>query len=179
MASPLIRNVPLKVKQPVQWQLDENDSVASVTNRALGNEFANAIVAVATGTYDSVVSVEKKYPPFKQVFWDDSKYNPPLANTHLSYELSSQIDDIERSWKKAGHRFTTDRRMARHIAFTGLRGPTKSEEYPYCMERPQKLVGRKREIKPFAVAHKYNKPVERVSDVLVSFCHNSLQNIFE
>ena len=136
-----------------QWKLDVVASEQSI----LGDQFADAVALVATGNYDRLVQKAHK-PPQKTIFWEEPKYNPPIANTHICYEYDAFYKEDERYWQRTGNRFMTGKR----IDPPNFEGPRKYEEVPHCIEKPIKMYGRKREEMPFVRAHPYNKPVHRI-----------------
>lgn len=138
-----------------KWRYDEDSEAA-----LLGSEFAFAVASLASGNYEAV-KPKKKAVPTKKVFWDEKKYNPPLANTHISYEFDAHIKPTERYWSRCGSKFTNDLKLAKHVHDAALMGPVKPVEFPHCFERPITVQERKGIIRPFSRSHKYTKPIER------------------
>ncbi len=155
-----------EAKINARWQM-EQESESSV----MGMQFAKAIASIAVGQYKDLAEVKKKkkvFPPFKKIFYDEVRYNPPLGNTHMSYEYNAHYKEEERYWKRTGTKFSDDPKVGNyHLPDQGPKNPP---EFPYCMERPVKVYGRSREVQPFATAHKYNKPVERTVNHEVFSC---------
>jgi hypothetical protein len=145
-----------KIAQKSIWQLEQESESA-----VIGSEFARVIASLANGNYSTLAPLKKKIPPFKKLFWDEEKYNPPLANTHITYEYDAHIKPTDRYWLRTGNKFSRDRRIARRIDDAALKGPIKPIEFPQCMELSSKVYERKRLIRPFLKAHVYNKPIER------------------
>ena len=89
------------------WRLQGQE--ISDTDRAyIGMEFAHVITQLAKGRYVDPKSMEPKAKPFKQVFWDDPLYNPPLRNTHICYEYDAQINEAESYWRRGGKKFSDE-----------------------------------------------------------------------
>lgn len=143
----------VKQKEPT-WQMEKKTEASY-----MGNQFALAIAAVAAGTFDELIKKQKaKEPePIRKVFWEEKRFNPPLANTHISREYDAHEIEQKRYWNSKGVSFT----MGPRIKEVNLAGPLKPAEFPKLFEKGTKSISRVRQIRPFSRAHKYNKPVTR------------------
>lgn len=150
-----------------RWVLDDDDnpSIASV----FGREFARSVASqsVQTRSQSDISSLsdrrkkKKEYPPFKQIFWDEPRYNPPIGNTHQSHEFDAQYNEINAHWKRSGKKFSDEPRIAKETFREAPGGPDKPMEFPQCFEQPVKYWGRERYIHPLERAHMYTKPHDR------------------
>lgn len=139
-----------------KWKLDERTG-----DELLCTQFSKAIASKSKG--DVEISRRVVYPAFKPLFIEDSKYNPSLSNTHMSYEYESYHKEQTEHWKKVGMSFQKDPRFSKEDK--SPRGPTKPAEFTGIFEKPQKVFGRTRKIRPFARAHPYMKPFDRSAPV--------------
>lgn len=158
----------IQFTKPVgQHNLEENKwkYVHDTEESVLGHQFAHTVYLKSQGKYDGIVrdakNKKKKFPAFKPLFWDNPLYNPPIANTHMCYEYDAFYKEESKYWSRvnAGAKFSNDPQRAKQ--YHGDHGPFKPEEFPHVMEKPVKLYGRSRVVRPFEVAHEYTKPVER------------------
>lgn len=132
------------------WRLVE-DKEDSLVN----DEFASTIASISNGTYikkDEDPRLRAKQAAFKPMFWDDPKNNPPIGNTHMSYEFDAQFSEMNKHWKKSGKRFSDEPRIAKDSFFDRPGGPMKPEEIPYLISKPERVFGRKRDVNALMVA---------------------------
>eukprot|EP01034_Spumella_vulgaris_P022313 gene22313-28431_t len=77
----------------------------------------------------------------------------------MSYEFGAYEKEEKKHWSTGGNVFTGEPRLADMTKSYG--GPTIPAEIHSFFEKPVKVYGRTRQERPFATAHKYQKPVER------------------
>lgn len=143
------------------WRL-QGQAISDTDQAHIGEEFAHVIASISNGVLDHPKDTSPTSKPFKQVFWDDARHNPPLRNTHMCYEMDAQIKEGQRYWKKSGKKFSDEPRLAKiPMNDPNNEGPTKPEEFPNCFGKPSKVFDRTREVRPFSRARGYNKPIER------------------
>jgi hypothetical protein len=135
---------------------DSNVSFDSGGSSISDNQFATVIALMAHG---QVQRRPKEYPAFKQAsYLEDTKYNPALANTHLSYD-DAYYKESKQFWGNGkGQKFVQG---PRKIDLDINKGhiPEGKREIPCFSEEPVKVFGRSRLVgDPFAQARKYTKP---------------------
>lgn len=143
-----------KNRENVKWRL-ENTSEASV----LGNQFAQVIMMVASGSADQVLHKKKAIPPCKTVFWEEPRFNPAIENTNDTYAHNAHRIEETNNWKKGGKRFVGGPRFA----VEPNKGPTLPAEYAHLYEKPTVVFERSGQLRPFSRARQFNKPHEHCS----------------
>jgi len=113
------------------WILDDG------LNNLLDSKFARTIAAKSRGGWENP---KKTYKPFKKAFFDEEKYNPSLANAHISYEFEAQLNESARHLQRSGISFTKETRFAIESD-----GPQKRDQVPFVFDKPQKVFGRSRQ----------------------------------
>lgn len=145
------------------------DDSASASSNAInvspqvkyGTEFAEVIQAISHGqnVYNNLSKVT--YPPFKSLYWNETRYNPALKNTHISHEFDSQYNEMRKYWAKCGKKFSNEPRICTAMDDNNEKnrtqhqqGPLKRDSYEKFYELPVKVFGRTRVIRPFSRAAK-------------------------
>lgn len=169
------------------WKLEDNTSESLA-----GYRFAATVAALASGASIDKIAPRPKNHPVKKIFWEEPRFNPPMAYGHIDYSidahitlsttvpltyLSYSIDGnlvhsllwchvivAKANWKRGGKKFRTGLRfeVEREVL-----GPLMPEEHRQFFEKPTKTFGRRRELNHLNVARAYNKPAERFNDSCV------------
>lgn len=103
---------------------------------------------------------QKYYPPFRQTFFQDTRFLPALSYTHICYEFDAQLGEMDTHWKRAGKKFSDEPARGKP-KFSAENGPKIPVEWPNFAEREQKVFGAKRKIMPFSISKKYTAPLDR------------------
>ena len=136
------------------------DSTSTVESIEQGNDFARTISQISKGEYEPEKAT---YPKFKTTFWEESQYNPSIANTQqIGYDHNAHSVEQTNYWKKKGHVISQTKRFVEPPP-PKLAGPKKTEQYPHFFEKGEVYYGRSRKINPFATAKQYTKPLDRVN----------------
>lgn len=151
----------VKSKSSSKWRLDNEDSLHGTMSQSslLGSQFARTIAAISQGYDVNGTRAKKSYPPFKDLFWYDKRFNPALEYTHISYEYDAQFKEMEKHWSRAGKKFSDEPRIGKKSLYESPGGPNKKESYANFFELPTKVFPRARELRPFSrisQAHLYN-----------------------
>ena len=134
----------------------------------LGEEFAQFVqqkafecsLEMSQGLNAPTKEPLKDYPAFRKSIFEDTKYIPALANTHLCYEYDAQFKEMNKHWSRAGKKFSDEPRLGKP-PFSANNGPKKPEEFPHFNEREVKVFGKERQILPFSTSKKYTAPHDR------------------
>jgi hypothetical protein len=103
---------------------------------------------------------QKYYPPFRQTFFQDTRFLPALSYTHICYEFDAQFGEMDKHWKRAGKKFSDEPARGKP-QYSAENGPRIPFEWPNYAEREQKVFGAKRKIMPFSTSKKYTAPLDR------------------
>jgi hypothetical protein len=137
-----------------------NDPTSTDQSIQSGDDFAHTISYISKGEYEPEKAT---YPRFKKSFWEESQYNPSIANTQVpGYEHNAHEKEQTSHWKKKGNVMSLEKRFPEPRPKNET-GPTKSSSYSHFFEPGVQYYGRKREINPFATAKAYAKPLDRVN----------------
>ena len=93
------------------WKIEEEDE-----DFLVNDEFAKSIAEMSKASGRSTPGSKAKKSPsrvkaFRPVHWDEPMYNPPIGNTHMSYEFDAQFSEMEKHWKKGGTKFSDEPRV--------------------------------------------------------------------
>lgn len=135
-----------------KWRY-ENTSEASV----LGNQFAQVIMMVASGSADQVLNKKKVQSPCKKIFWEEPRFNPAIENTNDTYAHNAHHLEETKYWKRKGKRFVTGPRFAPEAP---THGPLIPGEIKHLFEKPTVVFERSGQLRPFSRARKFNVPHE-------------------
>lgn len=136
-----------------------NDSTSTVESIQNGEDFANTISHISKGEF---TPERAKYPRFRKIFYEESQYNPSIANTHqVGYEHNAHQIEQRSHWSKTGHVVSLEERFPDPKPQNET-GPVKPSEHPHFFEKSVKYFGRNRQLNPFHTAHQYTKPLDRV-----------------
>jgi len=141
------------------WKLEDTTSESLA-----GYRFAATIAALASGASIDKIAPKPKSHHVKKVFWEEPRFNPPIAYGHIDYAIDAHITLTKANWKRGGKKFRTGLRfeVEREVL-----GPLIPEEHRQFFEKPTKTFGRRRELNHLDVARAYNKPAERFNDTCV------------
>jgi hypothetical protein len=128
-----------------------------------GNVFSNTISTISKGNF---VPEKKKYPQFRTTFWEESQFNPSIANTSQSYEYEAHIGEETSHWSAKGHIWDTQKRWVEPRPQNET-GPIKRTEYLHFFENGQKYFGRNRQLLPYVRAKVYTRPLDRRDEEIV------------
>lgn len=137
-----------------------NDPSSTAESIQSGEEFAHTISYISKGEFEPE---RASYPRFKKTFWEESRYNPAIANTQQEgHEHDAHQKEQAGHWNKKGSV------MSMQVRFPEKKppcetGPIKAASYPHLFEKGEQYFGRKREVNPFATAKAYAKPLDRVN----------------
>jgi hypothetical protein len=137
-----------------------NDPTSTEESIQSGEDFAHTISYISKGEFEPEKAT---YPRFKKSFWEESKYNPAIANTHQPpYAHNAHQKEETSHWKQKGNVMNLQVRFPEPRPQSET-GPTKAAAYPRFFEKGDTYFGRKRELNPFATAKAYTKPLDRVN----------------
>lgn len=134
----------------VKWRL-ETESEASV----LGNQFAQVVSLVASGSVDKLIEKKKVYPSCKKIFWEEVRFNPALENANDSYAHDAHRIEETQYWKKGGQKFFGAPRFSKSRNESGPLAPT---EFANLFEKPTVVFERSGVLHPFSRAKQFNRP---------------------
>jgi hypothetical protein len=144
---------PVAQQQQSVYLTDANN----YTESYLDSQFAKAVAAKSVGQWETK---KQLYEPFKPSYLHMPINNPAISNTHLCYEYDAQMKETEKYWAKHGRAFDKQPRFQDEKEKRKLVGPEKPSEFMYLFEKPQKVFGRTRVIRPFVRVNMYNRNVE-------------------
>ena len=133
------------------WKF-ECDSEVSV----IGSCFAEAVTLMATHQHDHLKQVKV---PSKKVFWEESKYNPPLQNTHITSGFEAHFTEERLHWSRKGKRFPPELPQPSREKD---KGPKKPEEFPKIFEKSVVVVPRSNKSTSFLHVYKASKSYSKV-----------------
>lgn len=146
------QKINTKDRNASKWRF-ENTSEASV----LGNQFAQVIMMVASGSSDQILQKKNVHSPCKKVFWEEPRFNPAIENTNDTYAHNAHRLEETKYWKRKGKRFVTGPRFAQEAS---NRGPLIPAEIEHLFEKPTVVFERSGQLRPFSRARKFNVPHE-------------------
>jgi hypothetical protein len=145
-----------------------NDSTSTAESIQNGQDFAHTISYISKGEFEPE---KASYPRFKKAFWEESQYNPAIANTQQrGYEHNAHSIEQTSHWKQKGCVMSLEKRFVEPPPQNET-GPIKSSQYPHFFEKGQTYFGRTRELNPFATAKAYAKPLDRVNQATLLVSH--------
>lgn len=159
---------PQSIEDPTVM-LDQTIVTAEDSDASLaGSQFATFILEkakLAEAEMAAGLNVPRKkemkyYPPFRQTFFQDTRFLPALSYTHICYEFDAQFGEMDKHWKRAGKKFSDEPARGKP-KFSAENGPKIPVEWPRYAEREQKVFGAKRKINPFSTSKKYTAPLDR------------------
>lgn len=131
----------------------ESESEASV----IGSCFAEAITLLANKQHNQF---NRPIIPRKKVFWEETRYNPPLANTHISAGYEAHLTEERLHWSRRGRRFPPELPQPSREKD---KGPKKPEEFPKIFEKPVPVIHRRNESRTFTDVFKSSHAYTKVS----------------
>jgi hypothetical protein len=102
----------------------------------------------------------KQYPPFRQTFFQDTRFLPALAYTHICYEFDAQFGEMDKHWSHAGKKFSDEPARGKPM-YSAENGPKIPVEWPQFAENEKRVFGAKRKISPFSTSKRYTTPADR------------------
>jgi hypothetical protein len=142
-----------------KWKLEQESEAA-----ILGNNFAYAIAAIATGNKEKLIDYnnKKQYKSFRKIFYEEPHFNPPLNQASVSSGFDAHLTEQQFHWKKHGTVFPHQERKFDRPKDSG---PKKPDQFPFVFEKPIKAYEREGEVRPFSRVKKISSNA-RLKEVL-------------